>query len=105
MGHIRLGRLPKTRKWQEVVGLVDAGADTAGIAAATLDASRRGKKFRAPETIRGDNRFKIREPENPTCAVRSCNRTLSVPSAGPRHGQRSRILQYLRPRRFQRELL
>jgi hypothetical protein len=42
MGHIRLGRLPRTRKWQQVVGLVDAGADTAGIAAATLDASRRG---------------------------------------------------------------
>ena len=42
MGHIRLGRLPRTRKWQEVVGLIDAGTDTAGIAAATLDASRRG---------------------------------------------------------------
>src|SRR5712692_3225837 len=42
MGHTRLGRLPRTRKWQEVVGLVAAGADTADVAAATLDASMRG---------------------------------------------------------------
>src|SRR5260370_19344083 len=42
MGHTRLGRLPRTRKWQEVVGLVGAGADTADIAAATLDASKLG---------------------------------------------------------------
>ena len=42
MGHTRLGRLPRTRKWQEVVGLVGAGADTADVAAATLDASQRG---------------------------------------------------------------
>ena len=42
MGHIRLGRLPRTRKWQEVVALVETGADTAFVAAATLDASKRG---------------------------------------------------------------
>lgn len=42
MGHTRLGRLPRTRKWQEVVGLVAAGADTAEVAAATLDASKHG---------------------------------------------------------------
>jgi hypothetical protein len=42
MGHTRLGRLPRTRKWQEVVGLVGASADTAEIAAATLDASKLG---------------------------------------------------------------
>jgi hypothetical protein len=42
MGHTRLGRLPRTRKWQEVIGLVGAGADTAAIAAATLDASKHG---------------------------------------------------------------
>src|ERR1035437_7015751 len=44
MGHTRLGRLPRTRKWQEVIGLVGAGADTADIAAATLYASMRGLK-------------------------------------------------------------
>src|SRR5512140_314279 len=62
-------------------------------------------KFRSPETIRDDSGFKIREHENPACEVRPCNRTLSVPSAGPRHDQRSLTLQYLQPRRFQQELL
>ena len=42
MGHTRLGRLPRTRNWQAVIGLVGAGADTAEIAAATLDASKDG---------------------------------------------------------------
>lgn len=42
MGHIRLGNLPRTRKWQEVVGLLDAGAGTPKIAAATLDAAKLG---------------------------------------------------------------
>lgn len=47
MGHTRLGRLPRTRKWQDVIGLVGAGADTAAIAAATLDASKRGLEHAA----------------------------------------------------------
>src|SRR5262245_13373734 len=42
MGHIRLGRLPQTRKWQQVVGLVGAGARIADVAGATLNASKRG---------------------------------------------------------------
>jgi len=42
MGHTRLGRLPRTRQWQEVVSLVGAGANTAEVAAATLEASKRG---------------------------------------------------------------
>jgi hypothetical protein len=42
MGHTRLGRLPRLRNWQEVIGLVGAGADAAAIAAATLNASKRG---------------------------------------------------------------
>ena len=46
MGHTRLGRLPRTRKWQDVVGLIGAGADTADIAAATLDASKIGLERR-----------------------------------------------------------
>lgn len=40
MGHVRLGRLPKTRRWQEVVALlVNEEAPTAAVAAATLKAS------------------------------------------------------------------
>src|SRR5712671_5711784 len=42
MGHIRLGNLPRTRKWQQVVGLLDSAAGTPQIAAATLDAAKRG---------------------------------------------------------------
>jgi restriction endonuclease S subunit len=38
MGHTRLGRLPRTRKWQDVIGLIGAGVATADIAAATLEA-------------------------------------------------------------------
>lgn len=42
MGHIRLGNLPRTKKWQEVVGLLDTGAGTPQIAAKTLDAAKLG---------------------------------------------------------------
>ena len=42
MGHIRLGNLPRTKKWREVVGLLDTGAGTPQIAAATLDAAKLG---------------------------------------------------------------
>ena len=42
MGHIRLGDLPKTRKWQQVVGLIAGGAGTAQIANATISAAERG---------------------------------------------------------------
>ena len=38
MGHIRLGRLPRTRRWQEVVGLVGGGGDAFDVANATMDA-------------------------------------------------------------------
>jgi len=42
MGHQRLGRLPKTRRWQQVVELLDTGPeDTAGIAAAVVLAADR----------------------------------------------------------------
>ena len=42
MGHIRLGNLPRTRRWQQVVDLLDEGAGTPAIAAATLAAAKRG---------------------------------------------------------------
>jgi len=44
MGHIRLPRLPRTAKWNQVVNLIDSGASTADIALAALDASRKGLK-------------------------------------------------------------
>lgn len=39
MGHTRLGPLPRTRQWKQVVGLVGAGAAAGQVAAATLDAA------------------------------------------------------------------
>jgi hypothetical protein len=42
MGHIRLGRLPRTVKWNQVVSLIDSGASTADIALVAFDASRKG---------------------------------------------------------------
>jgi hypothetical protein len=44
MGHIRLGRLPHTVKWNQVVSLIDSKASTADIALAALDASQKGLK-------------------------------------------------------------
>lgn len=42
MGHIRLGTLPKTHKWEQVVGLITAGADVGRIAAASAEAAEHG---------------------------------------------------------------
>jgi hypothetical protein len=39
MGHIRLGTLPRTQKWDRVVGLLSGGADVEMIAAASADAA------------------------------------------------------------------
>lgn len=41
MGHIHLGRLPRTRLWQDVVSLIDANADVASIADASARAAER----------------------------------------------------------------
>jgi hypothetical protein len=41
MGHVRLGRLPRTRKWQELVCYVEGGAGAAQVATATLDAAEK----------------------------------------------------------------
>ena len=42
MGHIRLGTLPRTRQWIQVLDLIGGGATTPDVAAATMDASQRG---------------------------------------------------------------
>ena len=39
MGHVRLGSLPKTRKWQQVTDLLGGDADIGEIAAASSDAA------------------------------------------------------------------
>src|SRR5262245_28699713 len=42
MGHIQLGALPRTRKWEQVVGLIRGGAGTAQVANATITAAEQG---------------------------------------------------------------
>ena len=42
LGHIRLGTLPRTRQWIQVLDLIGGGAGTPDVAAATMDASQRG---------------------------------------------------------------
>jgi hypothetical protein len=49
MGHIRLGNLPRTRKWQQVVALIEGGAGTAQIANATITAAEEGFKLAAED--------------------------------------------------------
>lgn len=45
MGHTRLGLLPKTRAWKEVIGLIVAGADVSQIANATITATANAFSF------------------------------------------------------------
>jgi hypothetical protein len=49
MGHIRLGNLPRTRKWQQVIALIEGGAGTAQIANATITAAENGFKLVAED--------------------------------------------------------
>ena len=42
MGHIRLGTLPRTRQWIQVLDLIGGRAGMPDVAAATMDASQRG---------------------------------------------------------------
>lgn len=41
MGHMRMGELPATRKWDEVIQLISGGADVETVAAATSMAAER----------------------------------------------------------------
>ena len=41
MGHVRMGVLPRTRNWVQVIGLLAGGADHRELAAATLAAAKR----------------------------------------------------------------
>jgi hypothetical protein len=45
MGHIRLGDLPRTRKWKEVVRLLEAGAQVDQVANATIRAAADGLRL------------------------------------------------------------
>lgn len=42
MGHLRLGELPRTRKWQQVVELIQHEGEAGALAAAALDAADAG---------------------------------------------------------------
>jgi hypothetical protein len=48
MGHKRLGTLPRTKRWQQVVASLDGGASVARVAAASSDAAE-GALYRAAD--------------------------------------------------------
>ena len=47
MGHSRLGWLPQTYRWQDVVELLTQGGSAAAVADATLDAAHKGLEMAA----------------------------------------------------------
>ena len=49
MGHVRLGRLPRTREWKQVVALIEGGAGTAQLANATTAAAEKGLNLAAED--------------------------------------------------------
>ena len=49
MGHIRLGNLPRTRKWQQVVALIEGGARASQIANATIVAAENALELAAKD--------------------------------------------------------
>ena len=44
MGHVRLGKLPQTRAWKEVVRFLEAGIDVEAVAAKSQEAAEAGLK-------------------------------------------------------------
>jgi len=44
MGHIRLGDLPKSKRWRQVISLLEEGADPDTVASSTLAAAETGFK-------------------------------------------------------------
>jgi hypothetical protein len=83
MGHIRLGDLPRTRKWTQVVGLIEGGAGTAQIANATINAAETGLGFAAKdngviETIWLLTKLPLcARAENFAAALRDCGLSVS----------------------------
>jgi alkaline phosphatase len=65
MGHIRLGDLPRTRKWQEVVAFIEGGAGTAQVANARIFAAEnrgmQGKMIAVPRGPANANRTRRSE--------------------------------------------
>ena len=53
MGHVRLGNLPRTKAWKEVVSLIANGADVTQVADATLKAAEKAFQF-----LKNDKGFK-----------------------------------------------
>ena len=49
MGHIRLGKLPRTKHWQEVLDLIGGSASSAAVAGAPLDAADQELSFAADD--------------------------------------------------------
>jgi hypothetical protein len=55
MGHTRLGKLPRTRKWREVIDLIAAGADAVQVAEATLKVAEKAFSYKSVSEDDGFN--------------------------------------------------
>jgi hypothetical protein len=49
MGHLRLKDLPRSRKWRQVVALIEGGADAPQVANATIDAAEKALSVAAED--------------------------------------------------------
>ena len=77
MGHIRLGRLPATKRWQQVVSLLAQGAPLERIAAASAEAAENSlaQANRDPALLRS---FWLSDADSPCGAFAGLPRELEV---------------------------
>ena len=76
MGHIRLGTLPQTRRWDQVVELISRDGSAAAVATAALNAAEEGFK-RAADDAAGREALR-------SLAGSTVVRSISGPPALPR---------------------
>ena len=95
MGHVHLGRLPSTKRWQQVVALLSAGAPVEQIAGASAEAAENsleharndltgaredgGRFGLAPISLPYSAQHRFRQQE--ACALEAVEKTLLVAPA------------------------
>ena len=86
MGHSRIGTLPRSRRWKEVIGLISTGASVGIVAAATAKAAEHTLEQKADDPVlhhafylltqiplaaRSERRRRQLSPPRPPCRSRS----------------------------------
>ena len=89
MGHIRLGRLPRTRKWQQVVGLLGGNAPLADVAAASAAAAESGLRLAHTDPALGHSFWLLTQMP---LAARSGDFVASLDKLGVRAGAEHTII-------------